>query len=214
MSMFAKAKEIPVAPKAAKKNAKEEIPVTGLANYAIIDKVVKGFTALQKTLGEGVKDEIVSTFVSMGGQFKKRPDNFRGTDGVASASCEIRKRASTSPLTPEETDLLDKNGVPYEEVTLQEDCYVINAAYFADQAMLEKVSKALEAVKGLPDDFIMRQTAIKKKVVTDESIETVFAKGLAASLLDVVCVPAIKPTYDGTLEEALEAAKKLAGLVK
>lgn len=215
MSMFKNAKTIEAKTSTAKKRSdKEEIHVAGLEDLAVVDTVVKTFTAIQKTLATEVKDEMTNIFVGMGKQLKKRPANFRGIDGESSASCELRVRSSRSALTAEETEMLDDLGVPYETVVEKEDAYVINPAYFDDQEMLEKVSSALESL-GLPEDFILRQEKVEKKVVTEETVEAVFAKGVADSLLDIVGTLAIKPKYEGgDISHALEAAKKLAGLGK
>jgi hypothetical protein len=214
MSLFSNAKKVPVQAKVSSKSEeKAKIALTGLENYAAIDTVIKGFKSLFETVGSSVKDDMNSIFVGIGKQLKGRPDNFRGIDGKASASCEIRNRASSSPLSPEETKQLKKNGIPFEVVEVKPAAYIINPAYFNDSALLEKVSKALEKVKDLPSDFILKQERETKNIVTDETVDKVFEKGLAELLLPVVTVPAIKPTFNGTLVEALEAAKSLAGLV-
>jgi hypothetical protein len=217
MTLFAKAKKTaPATAAKGKKDARQEININGLGDYAIVDAVVKGFTALQKTLAESVKDEMSDVFATQGEAIGKRPDNFKGIDNdntQASASCELRCRSSASALSDEEAEKLTELGIPFSEVVTQEDCFIINPAYFSDQAMLEKVSKALEKVKDLPEDFIMHQTKVSKKVVTEESMEAVFKKGLAASLLSIVGTLAIKPKFDGSLTEAVTKAKALAGLV-
>jgi hypothetical protein len=214
MSIFSNAKKIESQPKtSAKKDDKAKIALTGLENYAAIDTVLKGFKAIMETVGESVKGDMNSIFVGIGKQLKARPDNFRGIDGKASASCELRNRASSSPLSPEEVELLSKNEIPVGSIVTKEAAYIINPTYFNDSALLEKVSKALEKVAGLPADFILVQEKEEKKVVTDETVSKVFEKGLSELLLPIVTVPAIKPTYTGTLVEALEAAKSLAGLV-
>lgn len=208
MSIFSNAKSVKKV--SAKKTEKERIAVSGLENYAVVDKVVKAFSALQKTLGEEVKEDMCDTFAGMGKQIKKRPENFTGFEGDhVTASCELRCRPSTSALTEEEVDLLSAANVPFGEVP---ETYVINPAYSNDAALLAKVAKALESVKGLPEDFILKQDG--KKIATAESVEAVFAKGLAESLLPVVAVPAIKPVVgEGiTLVDALEKVKKLAGM--
>lgn len=208
MSIFSDAKSVKKT--AAKKSEKERIGVTGLENYAVVDKVVKAFTALQKTLGEEVKDEMVGIFAGIGKQTKKRPENFTGFEGGdVTASCELRCRPSNSPLTDEEVDLLTAADIPFQEVP---ETYLINPAYSTDASLLEKVAKALESVKGLPEDFILKQDG--KRVASAESIDKVFEKGLATSLLPLVVVPAVKPVVGEkiTLVDALERVKKLAGL--
>ncbi len=216
MSIFDKAKKIE-APEAAKgkKDDKEKIHVDGLSKLAVVDAVVKAFTALQSTLDESVKDEMANTFIGIATQTKKRPENFRGIDGAAvSASCEMRKRSSASPLSEDEVTMLKQFGVPIEEITVREDAYVINPVYFSDSEMLEKVSKALEKVKGLPEDFILRQEKVTKKVVSDATIDVVFEKGLGRSLMNMVTTLAVKPVFKGSLKEALDKVLDMAGLAE
>ena len=216
MSLFEKAKKIEtVTPAPKKKTDKERINIPGLANLAVVDAIVKGFTAIRSTLDEKVKAEMAATFVGIGNQTKRRPENFRGVEGdVASASCELRTRSSASPLAPEEIDVLKRLEIPVEEIETKADCYVINPAYFEDSELLEKVSKALEKVKGLPEDFILKQDRQVKTVVTAETVDTVFEKGLQKTLLDMVCTMAIKPVYDASLSDAVTAGLKLAGLAE
>jgi cellobiose phosphorylase len=129
----------------------------------------------------------------------KRPPNFRGTDGnKAEASCEIRVRNWNSVLEPEETAILDRHKIPYGTRVTKQEGYFVNPKHYA----------LVEKMKGLPEDFLLYQEEESVPVATTESVEAVFAKGLADKLLDIVATLAIKAQYKGTLAEALEEAKQ------
>ncbi len=216
MSIFTKAKVIEnPAPAKGKPDNKQKIAVEGLRKLAVVDNVVKAFTALQATLAQTCKEDITNTFIGIGKQTMRRPENFRGTDGEGvTASCELRVRGGQSPVNDEEAAILTAAGIPLKEVVIKEDAYIINPEYFNDQALLEKVSEVLSKVKGLPDNFILRQQKLVKKVADDDTVNAVFEKGLAASLLPLVATMAIKPVFEGTLDEALAEVMKLSGMAK
>lgn len=210
-NMFAKAKVIEAPVKPGKKDDKSEVRISGLEDYAIVTNLVKSLTAVQNTVGEEVKQEMRKIFANN----RKRPENFRGVDGKASASCELRKRSSTSPLNDAEVELLERNDIPYDTLPVVEERFVINPAYADDQDLLERISAALSKVKGLPEDFILLQKGSAKKVVSDKTIEKVFECGLADRFIDTVCTLAIKPKLDETdVDSTLARAKKFLAAEK
>ncbi len=208
-NVFATAKVIePKAPKA-KKDDKIEHQIKGLEDYAIVSNLVKNLTTIQKTLGESVKIEMRKIFT----KGKSRPDNFRGIDGKAKASCEMRKRSSASPLTDDEVADLERHNLPYDTLEADPERFVINPEYMQDQDLLEKVSAALSKVKGLPEDFIMLQKGSVKRVVSDQTIVKIFECGLAESFIDTVGVLAIKPSMEADdIDSAIVRAKDILKL--
>lgn len=195
-NLFAKAKVIEAPKPKSKKPDRAEVTMPGLGEYATVVSLIKNLETLAKTLREDLDGQMRANFVKFG-ENGVRPENYRGTDGEASASCELRKRSTASALTPEEIALFAEKGIPCEEVELVAQRYIINPVYMTDQAKLEQVSKALEKVKNIPD-FILLQEGSTKHVVTDESVATVFSKKLAGELLDKVCCLAIKPKVEDT----------------
>jgi len=211
MSVFSKAKVVEApAKKAAKRNDKAVVELEGLFNYAVVDKVVKTFGALQKTLAATLKEKQSEYFVTEGNARGYRPENFRGVDGLASASCELRMRSSASVLSDEECELLTKAKIPFDTVVEQVNQYVINPKYFDNQDLLALVSKSLEKL-GLPDDFIQLQTEKTTRIVNEESLAAVFKNRVAADFLSLVSVLAIKPVLDETvtLDQTIDHAKKI-----
>lgn len=200
MNMFDAAK---AAPKkvATKKAAKEkaEVTIVGLEELAVIKTVSKALEGLSDSLESEVKEQIASAFVQTSNG--KKPENFRGVENDASASCELRKRSSRSVLSVDEQALLAEYNISTEIVEDVTEAFVINPKYKDDQALLSKVSTALGKVNGMPEDFIVHQAQEARVVTTATSLDEVFANPNAevvAQLLKVVGTLAIKPVLNTT----------------
>jgi len=202
-----------VKPAKAAKDKKLQVEIEDLEMLASLDATIKALTAMQATIAAGVKETIKSEFVKLGMDVKKRPDNFRGNEGNASASCEMRKRSSASKLTEAEIELLTKHSVDFDVVDDVTECYVINPAYKDDQDLLAKAAAALETVEGLPEDFIKMQAGVSRTIVADNSLDQIFRlkdAGTVANLLNIVGVLAIKPKLENAdLKSAMDLIKGL-----
>ena len=206
MSLLGKATAFKRTTKIERKGAKTEIEIQGLEDYAVIDSLIKSLEAVKDSYSEPVKSQAREVFLE--GDGGRKPANFRGTDGIAEASIELRKRSTRSTLSDEEVALLTANDVPFEVVEDVTEAYVINPAYLGDSALLARIEK----VKGLPEDFILKQEQVARRVVSDDSVNTVFSKGLAKELLDVVTVLAIKAKLNAPADKkAIELVKKILG---
>jgi hypothetical protein len=197
MSMFEKAKASPVTTKAApKKGDKAVFAIAGMEAFAAVKAVEKALKAVSSTLEQGVKAQMAVKFVEIGMKKGSRPDSFKGEEGQGSASCELRCRTSTSVLTVEEQSLLEEHKIPVVTLDTVVETFIINPAYADNSDLLERVSKALEGIEGMPADFILHQS--QKKVCADEaSMNAVFAlkdKAVVAALLPLVSTLAVKPT--------------------
>ena len=215
MSLFNAAKNAGAAPKAktAKKSDKAEVSIAGLKNLASIDVMIAALEAARVTLEDQIKEQMHNTFVQDGEEIGKRPANFRGVEDGFEASCELRKRTSRSVLTEEELAMLEQNNIPYETIIDTKEAFFINPDYAADAALMDKVSKALEKVPGLPNNFIQYQAEVSRKVASDESLDTVFKNGVADALLPVVGTLALKPkTGETDVNAALADVKKILGV--
>lgn len=212
MNMFTAAKTKTAPAAKGKGKAKVEVQLSDLENYATICATIEQLEALRDTFCENVKGQVEEYFVETGTVNAARPENFKGVEGAASASCELRKRSTRSALTAEEVAELEALDIPVGTETVQEGCFIINPAYSQDDELLAKVAAALGKVKGLPLDFIQRQEAVERRVVTDETIAAVFRKGLAERFFKTVGVLALKPKVDGfTIQAGLNLVKRLVG---
>lgn len=189
MSMFAKAKAVNV-PKA-KAAGKDEVQLYGLETLAELDALIKALTTMKSTLDVEVKGAAFDRFVQIGkDNGGKRPDSFRGIDGKASASIELRKRSTASVLTQDEQDMMTKLGIPFEKMIGMQKMFGINPIYSENTDLLAKVETALAGV--VPEDFIVVQEETSKMVVTDESVEMAFKKNIK-EVIKAVTTLAIKP---------------------
>lgn len=211
-NIFAKATELKTQPKA-KKSDRAEIQVPGLMALARIDAAMKALKALKETHETKVHAFMRDYFVRVGCATKSQPENFRGLDGAASASMELRKRSVNSQLTEAQVLLCTQYGVPVAESADRVETFVINPAYLENSELMEKVGLALSKVKGIPEDFIQKQVATKKMIVTDESLASIFSKPVddATKLFDVVGVLAVKPKIDEKIDATLKGLADLIG---
>lgn len=196
-----------------KRSDKAEIEIAGLEDVAAIDAVIKSLTALKKAKESQVKDAMKSYFVTTGAATKKRPENFRGIEGDASASCELRIRGAGSALSDDEAELMESKGLPVEEVIETVATLVINPEYLQDQILLAKVEQQLNKIKDIPDDFIMSQEGKSKKIVGETALDVLFAdhsQDAIDDLLSVVGVLAVKPTLkDDDITKAMEVVNRI-----
>lgn len=210
MSIFSNAKSVASAPKGKSKPKKKEVSIDGLEQLAEVDALIKNLEALREDLDRNVKDKAREIFIDLGKT--ARPENFRGVDGDAEASIEFRKRSSRSVLTPAEVEAFEKLNIPVETIQDVSETYIINPAYAGDSALLQKIDVALKKVKDLPEDFILKQEGVSRKVVGENTVTAVFSKGLIRQFFDSIGVLAVKPKLDVTDISAI--AKKVAAYIK
>lgn len=206
-NIFANAKTIAAPAPSAKKAKKVQAHIDGLEMYALLDATEKSIKTLKETYRSVVDPQVTDEFVATGMLIKRQPDNFEGTDGAATASCEIRKRSSASGLDAAELAACKEHGISTERAVSTPEAFIFNPAYMNDSALMERISKAISGIKGIPADLILKQEETFKNVTTEKSIDEVFALGdekLVRQLLPIVSTPALKPKYSGfDLAEAL-----------
>lgn len=177
MSMFAKAKTIAQKPAAKAAKQKQEFPIKGIEKMAAIDAMIKSLETLKETECGEIKPQMLTKFLELGGAIGATPENFRGVEGLGQASCELRRRSSTSPLSEAEREILKSNGIDFTCVDVVADTFVINPIYATDEKLLERVGKALEKVKDIPEDFIMKQEGKQKYIVGENCLDQAFKLG-------------------------------------
>lgn len=184
-----------------------EIEIEGLEDYALVDALLKTLEAVKDSYAENVKNQAREHFLEAA-ENGKRPENFRGLDGCAEASIELRKRSTRSVLSDDEVAILEAANVPYDTIEDVSEAFVINPKYLGDSALLARIEK----VKGLPEDFIQKQEKVSRRAVSDDTLTKIFANGLAGELFDLVTTLAIKAKLN-TPEDAktLALVKKLLG---
>jgi hypothetical protein len=207
--MFATAQTLKSPKASAKKSDKAEIEITNFGLTAALKYTIQTLETVYATMDTQVKSQMTDLFVKQGCAKQAKPESFKGFENLArkdangksvtlaaSGSCEFRKRSTASALSDEEVAILEANEITYGTDTKVAETFVINPEYANDQEMLAKVEKALKGIKGLPQDFIMKQEGVSKRVVTDETVAQVFKKPVAVAekLLPLISTLAIKPT--------------------
>jgi hypothetical protein len=207
-SLFANAKAIPAKKSAAKKSDKDEVQLTDLKQLAELDALIKALSAAKTTLDAQVKAEAFDHFFDEAQATAKRPDNFRGIDGIASASIEMRKRSTASALSDDEVKMFEAHGLTVEKAVSVQQLFGVNPIYATDTKLLNKVSKALENI--VSADFFVVQEEKFKFVVTDETMEKAFSTKAPREIIEAISTMAIKPKLETTdIAQILKNVKDL-----
>lgn len=213
-NLFTSAKTVAAKTSKAKKPTVPAVEVEGLENYAALDALEKAVKTLKETARATVNTASKEIFVDAGTKINAKPENFKGKEGNATASIELKKRSSASGLSDIEIEQLAKAGIPTEEVADRDETYIFNPAHLEWLAKNgAAVSKALIKL-GAPADIIQLQEASKKTVTTTESLDVLFTKPakIVNELLTIVGTIAIKPSFEDQ-DKAFDLVRKLAGKV-
>jgi hypothetical protein len=181
------------------KAEKAKHAMNGLLQFAAIKNAMGTLETLGKTLEQGVKDQMLTLFLAAGSASGLKPENFEGSEGVASASCELRKRSVKSALSPEDKALLEDYNIPVEKSESEIATLIFNPTYLGDAVLMAKVEAALNKVKGIPEDFILKQEGTTTYTVSDATVDAVFAlkdEEKLKKLVPLVTTLAIKPKLD------------------
>lgn len=189
--LFAKAKTLDKPATAKAKQDKQEINIAKLQQLCEIKALMQTLEGACKTLESEVKTAGFDAFIAM--NTVGRPESFRGIDGLASASVEMRKRGTNSALNEDECKLLREHGIEPFEQEITKQLFAINPKYAEDESLLAKVEKALSKI--VPEDFIVQQEGVTKFVVTDEMLDTAFKKR-NKEVLQITTTMALKPKLD------------------
>lgn len=179
-----------------------------IAMVAAIDYITKSLKGLRETYEAMAKDEMLDVFVGDGLKIGKRPENYRGVNGLGEASCELRKRASSSPLLDEEVSELKKAGIEVKLETTQEEMFVFNPEVLKNPELRAKISAAFAKIDFEGLQPIERIAPVQKYVATEEAIDEVFkiskTAKIGSKLLSLVTVLAIKPKWNGNKAQAYD----------
>lgn len=179
-----------------------------IAKVAAIDYITKSLKGLRETYEQMAKDEMLDVFVADGLKNQKRPENYRGVNGLGEASCELKKRATSSPLLEDEVSELKKAGIEVKLETVQEEMFVFNPEILKNPEMRAKISAAFAKIDFGGIQPIERIAPVQKYVATEEAIEEVFKKsktaGIGSKLLSMVTVLAIKTKWNGNKVQAYD----------
>lgn len=205
--MFSTAKTIAAKPTAKAKKDKLSVEISGLADVAKLDALIKAATAMKATLETEVKTVGFAKFMEIANG--TRPTSFEGTDGDATASVELRKRGTNSALNEDEVAALATAGItPFKQVVTN-GLFAINPKYAEDATLLGKVEKVL--AKLVPEDFIVRQDEVSKLVVSDEMLDAAFRDGKSPAVIELLTTMALKPKLSAeySMEQLMDDARDI-----
>jgi len=225
VNLFQTAKEVPPTkqhPLSAGVDGKTGTPVVdlgdSLSTLASVKVVIKSLEALATQYDAVVKAKMAAHFAAIAVLTGKRPPNFKGVSDRAEASCELRRRSSSSYLSKDEAALLEAMDIPVAEAVVQDEIperYFFNPSIVASGDLAGKISKALATVKELEGvDVILRQPAepaITRKYVPDSALDAVAAtkdEQMIKELLPIVSSLAIRvKLLSSELGEAINLLK-------
>lgn len=215
MNMFQTAKKAPVKNTAKKANATPEtVAIEGLQDFAAVCAVMTSLDAIKKSLEGGIKAEGSSIIIAEGVRLKRRPENIKAADGAASASIQLKAKASNIAIPEEDQAILAEDNIPLKTTDNVTKTFIINPEYANDEGLLAKVAKALSKVPGLPTDFIQMQEDTKVVCDGDNTLNAIFALGDADKVnryLPLVTSVAVKPTFTEDVERAIEIVSAMLG---
>ncbi len=220
--MFATAKPINETTKKSKAKSKAEYAVTCFENLTRVKTAVKAIEGLVSSLDAQVKEHGFNIFVAIGRRSGFRPENFRGVEGKAKGSIELRSRGDRSALTDDELAVLTEAAIPTSKVTAVNKMFGINPKYTEDTALLGKIEAALKGI--VPEDLIVIQEERSMNVVSEETISAAFqnlqkksdafeaskspadkmAFDQAVNIVKMITTMATKPTTSETLAEVMK----------
>lgn len=155
-------------------------PLEGVADLAAIDRVLDHLEAIKRARVAELRDKALATFIDQGLARGEKPINYYGVeyetvDGEQhkrEASIELRKHVY--PLTPEQVLDAKALDLPIVERVEAVQTYVINPAYADDRPLMEGVVAALNRVKGVPRDLLLKQVGSSRHYCTDLTIPRIF----------------------------------------
>ena len=174
-SVFGQAPEVVTGAKKTK-SGRSEIDLVGLDKVAAMNILVNALEEEAKGELERIKEEITAIFVKQAMASGKRPDSFVGRGKVSSASCELRKKASTSPLSDEMVKILQSNGLEacIDKKVKSSQMYVINQDL--PQEVLERLAEVVTRDPDLKNHKIVLNRPEEYSYIVSDSALDLLAK--------------------------------------
>lgn len=223
VNMFDSAPVVVVKSAAAEKEAKNKTREVALGDkldyLAAINALTDSLAAVKEVYYKEVTAEMADSFTDEAMKIQKRPTNFRGIGNESEASCELRKRASTSKLSDEEVAILKEHNIKYDEAIVSEgidEQFFFNPALLEDKTIAGLISKKLSEIPELAGKQVIMKQAKREKttknIVAEESFDQIAKlqdRTLVKQLLSIVSVLGVKPkltTQD--LDTVLDLVRK------
>lgn len=215
-SIFGAAPVVAPTPAAAKNKAVTKV-VKGLEKVASLKGVIAALEAVLAAEMAGVKELMTTEFVTEGLALKRQPENFKGTDGFGSASCQLR--ASSSALTEETIALCKLHGIDTDTDVKVAETFVFAPAYASDSDFVRKMETLLGPqlfeLQDVRGPIIQKQVGVNKVTVSDIGRNTIFTKDeeVVREFLPVAFTLAVRAKLEtnGDLKPAIKVVEDLLG---
>jgi len=213
-NIFGSATEISAKAKPKSKRAEKKLDIEFELYVAllILSKAIEGVMGNREESFKKKAGEVFTEDVSKNG---RKPDNFDGVSGKASAVFQYKKRGFG--FSSKIAEILDKNNIPYEKEEKIAEHFIVNPEVLADQEKMLEVAKAIEKLD-MPFQVILKQKAEYKYQFTDETFAAIAAlqdEALRETLTkDIATIAISSPKLDSAnaVEEALSIVTE-AGLL-
>jgi hypothetical protein len=207
-SVFGAAPVIAAAKPASKSKA-EEIFYQGVEDYAALDAVIKALLGYKADAEAKLKAAANETFIARGLAGECRPENFKGQEGIGTASIQLR--ASSSRLSDEAIEEFEEHGIALDKQEIVVETFVIAPEYANDPAFVQKLEASLgEKLVALQDErgaIIQKQEGVSKTTVSEAGLQQIFTKGedIVRKLVPVAFTTAVLAKLkNGDLRPALK----------
>ena len=197
------------APKPASKSKAEEVFYAGVEDVAALNAVIKALEGFKADAEAKLKAAANETFIAKGLAGKCRPENFKGFEGIGTASIQLR--ASSSRLSDESIEEFEEHGIALDKQEIVVETFVIAPEYANDPAFVLKLEATLgEKLMALQDErgaIIQKQEGVSKTTVSDAGLQQIFTKSeeIVRKLVPVAFTTAVLAKLkDGDLRPALK----------
>jgi hypothetical protein len=212
--MFTNAKKVaavnPAAPKAKAKITHAVDALDGYAEVAALDTCIKQLTGLLELKKAPIKEAVIERLISRGIATKLKPNTMYPADGGAGGSASLTRRGSNRALAAAEVEVLaelfelpigEDGGLAIPGITetreKQPALLAVNPAYAHDELLLARIDKALQGVKGVPEDFIVQQDPVIETIVSETALDRIFSYPAAVvpSTIEIIAGLVFRPVF-------------------
>jgi hypothetical protein len=193
-----------------------EVMVDGINELAALESAIAVLSAARDDVVRHLKEQAEERFIIEGLALKRRPQNFKAVDTVASASVQLR--AKSQPLTEDNIALCAKYGIELEEEVKFSPSYVIAENYAADSVFIAEFEKRLGAhIRALEDErgpIIRKQMGWSIHKISETGQDAIFThpEEVARALVSVAFTLAVKTTQE-RIVDLRPALKIIEGLL-
>jgi hypothetical protein len=194
-----------------------EVNIKGLQNLTCLRAVIAALEAVAVEEDRLVKEQMDDHFPAAGHKLLRQPENFKGVEGIASASCQLR--ANSSALTPDNITLCNTHKIEVEVDTKVAETFIFEPTYANDPAFLLKMETLLgPQLLALQDErgpIVKKQEGSSKTKITEAGRNAIFTKSIDVirELMPIAFTKAVRVKLEtgGDLKPAIDVVEKLLG---